>query len=240
MTDATAAHANRGNAMRYRVIFAAALALAPAGALAQTAPAVPAPAPAAAPLPDVDPARLAAARPVIDRIWPLGTYARLMHGAMDQIMHTTMGSMYDMPMDQVMAAAGQSGAASDKDKGKTMGDMMAEGDPNYRQRMDATMKVMMAEMTRIMTEVEPDVREALAHAYARRFTVEQLGDLDRFFQTPTGAIYANESLMMMMGPDMMQAMQSFAPRLMREMPAIMAKAAEATKDLPPPPAHHHQ
>jgi hypothetical protein len=42
--------------------------------------------------------------------------------------------------------------------------------------------------------------------------------------------------MMMMGPDMMQAMQSFAPRLMREMPAIMAKVQEATKDLPPPPA----
>ena len=33
---------------------------------------------------------------------------------------------------------------------------------------------------------------------------------------------------------MAQAMQSFVPRLLKEMPAIMAKVQEATKDLPPP------
>lgn len=221
--------------MKGKMMLAAALAaLAPAAAGAQ---AVSAPAPAAAPLPEVDPARLAAARPVIDRIWPLGTYARIMHAAMDQIMQSTMASMYDMPMDEMAAAfAPADKEVQDAAKGKTMGDIMREQDPHFRERMDATMKVMTVEMTRIMTDIEPEVREAMAHAYARRFTLEQLGDLDRFFRTPTGAIYANESLMMMMGPDMVQAMQSFAPRLMREMPGIMAKVAEATKDLPPPPS----
>ena len=221
--------------MKAKMMLAAALAAAaPTVASAQTA--VPAPIPAAAPLPEVDPARLAAARPVIDRVWPLGTYARIMHAAMDQIMESTMASMYDMPMDAMAEAIDPSNTAlHDAAKGKTMGEVVAEEDPHFRERMDATMKVMTVEMTRLMTDIEPDVREAMAHAYARRFTVAQLGDLDRFFQTPTGAIYANESLMLMMGPDMMKAMQSFAPRLMREMPGIMAKVQEATKDLPPPP-----
>lgn len=202
--------------------------------------AAPAATAAAAPLPEVDSARLAAARPVIDRVWPLGTYARIMHAMMDQIMQSTMASMYDMPMDQFASAAGVDAKAAGALNGKTMGQMMAEEDPAYRERMDRTMKVMTVEMTRMMTEIEPDVREAMARAYARRFTVAQLGDLDRFFQTPTGAIYANESLMLMMGPDMMQAMQAFVPRMMHEMPAIIAKVTEATKDLPPIPTRKHQ
>jgi hypothetical protein len=91
-----------------------------------------------------------------------------------------------------------------------------------------------------MNDVEPEVRAAMARAYARRFTVAQLGDLERFFATPTGAVYANESMMLMMGPDMMQAMQSFMPRLMKEMPTIMARVQEATKDLPPIPTPRHK
>lgn len=181
----------------------------------------------------VDPLRLAAARPVIDRIWPLGTYARIMHGAMDQMMQSTMGSMYDMRADELGEMAGGDAKVSAALKGKTMGDLMKAEDPAYKERMKISMDVMMGEMTRIMSDVEPDVREAMAHAYARRFTVEQLGDLDHFFATPTGAAYASESVTLMMGPDMMQAMQAFAPRLMKQMPAIMAKVQEATKGLPP-------
>lgn len=206
--------------------------------LAQTpaAPALatPAPAPSTAPL---DPARLAAARPVIDRVWPLRTYERLMRGAMDQVAGNMMSGMYGMKMDDIAATMPDGDKKKDAvtHKGETLGEAMAAGDPHFEERMQITMRVMMSEMSRIMTEVEPEVRDALAKSYARRFTVAELGDLDRFFATPTGTAYAHDSMMLMMGPDMMQAMQSFMPRMMKEMPVMMAKMEAATKHLPPPP-----
>lgn len=204
----------------------------PVAAFAQATPA--SVAPLAAPAP-VDPLRLAAAKPVIDRIWPLGTYARIMRGSMDQIMNASMSGMYGLKASDVVPPRPSATGAVDPLAGKTMGEAMRASDPYFEQRMQRTMHVMTEEMARLMTEIEPDVRSAMAKSYARRFSVSELGDLDRFFATPTGAAYAHDSMMLMMGPDMVQAMQAFVPKLMKEMPAIMAKAQDATKDLPPPP-----
>ena len=183
----------------------------------------------------VDPVRLAAARPVIDRIWPLGTYARIMRATMDQVAQGAMAQMFDMKPEELAGTPGTKPGAAPA-SGQTLGQMAAKNDPYFQQRMQITMHVMGEEMGKLMTEVEPDVREALAHAYARRFTVAQLGELDRFFATPTGHDYAAESMTLMMSPDMITAMQGFLPRMMKAMPAMMARVAAATKDLPPPPA----
>jgi hypothetical protein len=187
---------------------------------------------APADLAPVDPARLTAARRVIDQVWPLGTYERIMRAVMDQMVNGTMAGMYDMPADSF--AKGLKADGPDKSTGKTFRQVLAEDDPFFEERMRRSMNVMMGEMTALMNEVEPDVRVAFANAYARRFTVAQLNDLHTFFQTPTGRIYARESMTLMMGPDMMKAMQAFAPKMMERMPAITAKVEAATKDLPPP------
>ncbi|THD37510.1 MAG: DUF2059 domain-containing protein [Sphingomonas sp.] len=210
------------------ILTAVAMAVA-APAWAQTAPTMPQV--AANPGP-VDPARLAAAKPVIDQVWPLGTYERIMHVVMDQMVNASMASMYDMKVDDFAKGMG----ADDKALGgKTFRDVMGKEDPYFEERMRRSMKVMTDEMIALMNEVEPDVRVAFANAYARRFTVAQLNDLHAFFDTPTGRIYAAESMTLMMGPDMMKAMQAFTPKFMERMPAIMAKVEAATKDLPAPP-----
>lgn len=212
----------------------------PASLTAQTAPvAGPVPAPstsAPAPIAPPDAARLAAARPVIERIWPLGTYERLMRTTMDQTVGNMMSGLYGMKMDDIAATMPDDDKAKGAAlKGKTLGEAMVADDPHFEERMRISMRVMADEMSRIMTDAEPEVREALTRSYARRFTVAELGDLDRFFATPTGTAYARDSMLLMMGPDMMQAMQSFAPRMMKEMPAMMAKLEAATKHLPPAP-----
>jgi len=212
-------------------LFAAATLLVAGPAVAQTAPS-PVPATNFAELAPIDPQRLAASKQVIDQVWPLGTYQRIMHAVMDQMVNGTMASMYDMPIDDF--AKGLKTNTPDKATGKTLRQALAEEDPYFEERMRRSMKVMTDEMTAMMNEVEPDVRVALANAYARRFTVAQLDDLHTFFQTPTGQIYAHESMMLMMGPDMMKAMQAFAPKMIQRMPAIIAKVEAATKDLPPP------
>jgi hypothetical protein len=214
-------------------LFAIATMLLTTPAFAQSMPPV-ASSPAAGPadLAPVDSARLVAARQVIDQVWPLGTYERIMRAVMDQMVNGTLASMYDMPADTF--AKGLKADGPDKSTGKTFRQALAEDDPFFEERMRRSMNVMMGEMTALMNEVEPDVRVAFANAYARRFTVAQLNDLHTFFQTPTGQIYARESMTLMMGPDMMKAMQAFAPKMMERMPAITAKVEAATKDLPPP------
>ncbi|MFN3434084.1 MAG: DUF2059 domain-containing protein [Sphingomonas sp.] len=201
----------------------AALLAAPAPAAAQTqtqtAPAVVA----------IDPARLAAAKVVIDQVWPLGTYARIMRATMDQVVSGSLAGMYDLkPADLGVDAKTDPATA-----GKTLRQLAAQQDPAFDERMRITMRVMTDGITDLMSEVEPEVRVALANAYARRFTVEQLGDLHRFFDTPSGRIYAAESMTLMANPDMMKAMQSFIPKMVQGMPALMAKVEAATKHLPP-------
>ena len=214
---------------RIRATLAALIMGAAAPVWAQTAPDT---VPMADPDP-VDPARLAAAKTVIDQVWPLGTYERIMRAAMDQIVNGSLASMYDMKVDDF--TKGMNSTADDKKyAGKTFREMMAAEDPYFEERSRRSMKVMIDEMTALMGEVEPDVQVALSNAYARRFTIAQLGDLHTFFATPTGRIYAAESMTLMMGPDMVKAMQSFVPKMMQRMPTIMAKVEAATKDLPPP------
>ncbi|MCW6537519.1 DUF2059 domain-containing protein [Sphingomonas lycopersici] len=193
-------------------------------------------APAALPAPD--PARLVAARPVIDALWPLGTYARVMHATMDQVVQGTMMRMFDMKPHEFaknMGLPADASKAKDVHPDETLGQAADRADPYFRERMRITMKVMGDEMATLMTEIEPGVRDALTASYARRFSVAELGDLQRFFATPTGKAYASDSMLLMMGPDMVNAMQAFVPKMMQAMPKIMAHVADATKHLPPPP-----
>ena len=224
-----------------------ALAAAPAPAqktpppLASTATTRAAPPPAPVfvvqPIPPTDPVRLAAARPVIDKLFPKGSYARMMRIMMGPVMRDSLARSFAMkPGDLVPgldAMMGKDGAAK-PGGGETLGEMAVKKDPFVQQRIALTMDAVGDELAKLMNDLEPDIDDALAHAYARRFTVAQLGELDRFFATPTGQAYAADSYTLMMSPDLMQAMQGFVPRLIKAAPEMMARIAAATKDLPPP------
>lgn len=213
----------------------------PDAALAQAAAPVPAPAPPVAAVtpaqvgqratPAVDPVRLAAARPVIDQIFPQGTYARAMRAALDQLTQMAADQLSGngrTPPDP--AAPGAAVRAA-------LADVSAAEDPYAAERSRIVLRVVSDEMSSLMASFEPGVRDALTKAYARRFTVDQLTTLHAFFETPTGQAYARESVAITMGPDMVEATQAILPKIVEAMPGIMAKAETATKDLPPPPKH---
>jgi hypothetical protein len=187
----------------------------------------PAPAPAVKEAP-ADPARLAAAKPVIDKLWPLGTYRRMMDGTMSKMMDAMIDTAMGMkPSD----FAKMGGAASEA----SIGEAVTKADPHFRERMKISMDVMMGEMIPLMEKVEPQVRESLSIIYARKYTASQLNDMVAFFATPTGALYARESMLVFMDPEMLKGMQAFTPELVSAMPAIMKKVEAATAHLPPLP-----
>jgi hypothetical protein len=207
--------------------FAAALAISCATpALAQSAPAAAPAAPAA-----IDPERLAAARVTAGKLFPDGTYARMMSG-MDGLMDSVMGQVTEMPLADLARMGGvPENELKNLSKG-SLKEMMAILDPAFDARMSATMKVMMGEMGRIMTPLEPGMREGLAQAYAKRFSAKELADLNTFFATPTGSAFASESMLLMMDPAVMNKMMEFMPALTKEMPNIIKKMQAATAGMP--------
>ncbi|MEZ5742906.1 MAG: DUF2059 domain-containing protein [Sphingomonadaceae bacterium] len=178
--------------------------------------------------------RLDAARQTVDHIFPLGTYARVMDKTMDAMMGPMMEGMADLPLRDLARMGGLSEEDLAEMGEGTMSEVMAILDPAYKERMDRSMRVMMSEMGGLMSRFEPAIREGLAEAYAKRFSPGQLAELNAFFATPTGSAYAADSMVIFMDPDVMSKMQAFVPEMMEEMPTLMAKVGEATKDIPPP------
>ncbi len=181
-----------------------------------------------------DKARVEAAQRVVQRMWPLGTYRRMMDGNMSRMMDSVMESMFQMKASDMAKAVDPSGKATAASGDKTMGQLAAEGDPNFRERFKITMDTMMTEMIPIFEKFEPGIRDSLAQIYARDFSAQQLADLDAFFATPTGKVYGEKWMMSFVDPEMMKHMSSFAPEFMQAMPDIMKKVEKATAHLPPP------
>jgi hypothetical protein len=179
--------------------------------------------------PALDPARLKAATPVVEKLWPLGTYRRMMDGTMSKMMDVMLETTFGMKASDV-------DPKHDPKKGdQSLGEMATLADPHFRERTRIGMDVMMREMLPLMEKVEPQVRDNLTRVYARDFTVEQLGEMDRFLSTPTGQAYGKQWMMSFADPEMMKSMQSFAPDLIKAMPKIMKKVEKATAHLPKPP-----
>jgi len=227
--------------MKYSYLLGLALLASPAAGQqpAANADTPPANAPAAEPIEPLDPARLALAVRTVDFVWPSGTYARMMDGAINKMMDSMISSVFDMRMKDLDGAEG--GAVEEaldeidpKASNTTMREMIAKQDPHFEERMRITNRVMMAEMIPIMTRLEPTVREGLSRAFARKFSVAQLADMNRFFATPSGGAYARDSMLIYLDPEVLSGIGAMVPDLIKEMPAIIQKVGAATAHLPVP------
>lgn len=184
----------------------------------------------AQPTPPPSADRVAAAKPVIDKLWPLGTYRKMMNEQMSDMVYDTMASMMDMKGEDMLPGRDIPASA----KGKTIADINEALDPHFRERMRIMMDVMFKEMAPVADKIEPSVRSALTAEYAREYTVAQLRELDHFFATPTGQLYAQKWVASFYSPEMASAMKDYMPEFMEAMPGIMEKVEKATAHLPLP------
>lgn len=197
---------------------------------AQTAPTKIAAAPA-------DPVRLKLAEQTVAKLIPPGTYKKIMKDMMDTMAGGIVEQMMGMDAAVVAGMAGEE-AGSETAKaveGKSIGDLAAEKDPQFKERMDITMKVMFAEMGDLMSEMEPVVRTAMSSIYAKKYTARELTDMNTFFATPSGASFAANFMSSFTDKEMIDASFGMMPKMMEAMPAIMKKVEAATAHLPPLP-----
>lgn len=193
---------------------------------AQTATAKPAPA---------DPTRLKLAEQTVAKLIPSGTYKKIMKDMIDTMAGGMVEQMLGMDASAMAGMAGvEDGSAEAKSvEGKTMADIAAEKDPNFKERMDITMKVMFSEIGDLMGEMEPIVRTAMSSIYARKYSAKELTDMNAFFATPSGASFAGNFMASFTDKEMIDASFGMMPKMLEAMPAIMKKVEAATAHLPP-------
>jgi hypothetical protein len=188
----------------------------------------------AAPAAPIDPARLAIAQKTVGKLIPAGTYKRMMKDMMDGMAGGLIQQMMGMDASALAAATGAKEGGDDT-KGKTFGELAAEKDPQFKERMDITMKVMFTEMGTLMNDMEPVVRDALSKIYARKYSAKELTDMDAFFATPSGAAFAGNFMATFTDKEMIDASFGMMPKILEAMPEIMKKVEAATAHLPPLP-----
>ncbi|MES2096753.1 MAG: DUF2059 domain-containing protein [Pseudomonadota bacterium] len=163
--------------------------LTPLSALAQTTPTTSAD--------SVDPARLKLARQLIDQISP----PEKRDAMIEAIIRPMMANMRDS-FEQSPEFA-----------------KLFSKQPAMRAEMLKFISDETERSLRLARETMPSLFDAMAIAYARRFTIDQLIDLQRFYDTPTGRAYAEEAPAVMSDPAVMAAQR-----------AMMAKSFEGMQD----------
>jgi len=72
-----------------------------------------------------------------------------------------------------------------------------------------------------LSENFPKLLDAMALAYARRFTAQQLDELRTFFATPTGQLYIRESMGILSDPDVAGVQRAMMSDAMNRLPTRM-------------------
>jgi hypothetical protein len=159
--------------------------------------AAPAPVPVSAP----DPSRVVVARRLMDQIMPPATR--------DQMMRSMMGAM-----SQNMVGALRQNAQLTTSLEKLPG-AQAVFDRFLQRQMEIGTQDLVANL--------PTMLDAMAKAYARRFTLVQLKEMGVFFATPTGQAYLMQAPTIMSDPDVGVWMNQLLTRSMQRLPEQMAK-----------------
>ncbi|MFN4020448.1 MAG: DUF2059 domain-containing protein [Erythrobacter sp.] len=177
-------------------------------------------------------ARIPAAEQLVARIFPPGTYARMMNDSMKPMMDNVMGSLMDAPMAEIAKLSGLPADQLPAMGEGSLREVMTILDPAFEERTSLVLGMTMQLVADMMLEIEPSYRAGLARAYAARFTEAELVEMAAYFSTPTGAKYAAESMLIYTDPQVMAAMNEMMPKMMQLMPDLMAKAREAEARLP--------
>ncbi len=180
---------------------------------------------AAEPLTNEQEARVPAAQTVVLKLFPEGTYAKMMDEMLAPMFDSMFGGLAGSPAIMLMDLTGLAPSqldTVDKEKLQKAVDLL---DPNAKARNAEIGKMTLDLVGGIVKQIEPSYRAGLTRAYAVRFTNEELADLDAYFATPVGSKYAAESFLIYADPQVMSSMNEMMPAMMEAMPQMMGDIA---------------
>ncbi|RJY09653.1 DUF2059 domain-containing protein [Aurantiacibacter aquimixticola] len=176
-------------------------------------------------------ARLPAAQQVVGAMIPEGSYAEMMREVMQNTMAPMLGligSPEVILMSRIDVDEQVFNAMSENERRE----LMTMLDPAYEERGSVMMDALMGSMYGMFDVIEEPMREGLSKAYAARFTADQLADIAVFFATPTGQVYAPESMALFADPRVMSASMEAMPAMLGSFANMEADIAAAMASLP--------
>jgi hypothetical protein len=160
----------------------------------------------------LDPVKLAKAQRVVQTFFPANTRQKLINEMMDAVSATMRQTLAGSP--PIAALVGDN--------------------PARVAVLERFLDRQNAEAKQDLQDSLPDLLEAMATAYARRFSTSQLDELAAFFETSTGRAYARESIAIMSDPDIARVQQAMMARSLERMPAAVAALIEELGSAPQP------
>ena len=158
------------------------------------------------------------------------------------VMGEMMGDMFNEMLGPIMAMAGGASTSTvttglgvtsfDLDLTEEQSEEIAiMFDPAWRERQDRQTAMFPAMMSEMMSAMEPPMRTAMSELYAINFSTAELGEIEAFFATDTGASFARKSFTMASDPRVVAATMEAMPAMMGSITGIEKKMEEATADL---------
>ncbi|MEO5774809.1 MAG: hypothetical protein ABIQ32_11925 [Sphingomicrobium sp.] len=173
---------------------------------------------------DPEPARLAAARTAAQAMFPKGAYAEAMSG----LVNRTADRVLDMSeadfASMVPPSKDKKAKPAKAPSTEPLRLMLAKKDPMVDAKIAAVRAFASTMFVKLGDVVEPKFREGMARALARKFDARQLGEIQAFLATPTGAAYGREMVGIWFEPDVMRGSFEVFPELIKMMPAMSSDA----------------
>jgi Uncharacterized protein conserved in bacteria (DUF2059) len=106
-------------------------------------------------------------------------------------------------------------------------------DPRVGPIFQKFMTTQQGEMRSLLRANLPEMITAMQKAYARRFTTEQMSEMQSFFASPTGQLYMEKGATVMADPDVSAWQQKMIGLQMAKMPGATRALASEIMALPP-------
>ncbi len=179
-------------------------------------------------LPPVAPAQLALAQQTTAALVPPGSLEKMidnLYGKLFKGILGEMGGMSDLMLSIKTGVESEKIALLDEPSKTAIADML---DPYRQQREDQVMTVIKPLISEALRDMEAPMRSGMAQAYARKFTAQQLTDMNGFFATPAGGAYTSEWMALQADPQVMLTMIKAVPPLITK---FMDRAPAIEKDM---------
>ena len=159
----------------------------------------------------IDPARVAAARTLLDVVMPSTKRDGMIDGMLKGMMVNLSQMMVNSP--KLKAAY--------------------EGDPRAGTIFQRFFVQQQQSTIAMLKQNFPGMVDAMARAYARRFTTAQMGELRAFFETPTGRLYIDQAATIASDSDVAAWQRDLMIKSMARIPADVDAMMAEIKALAP-------
>ena len=182
--------------------------------------------------PEPDPARLAVARQATMTMFPKGAYAQAINGFVNQTTDRVL-NMSEADLAAMFPEEFNKKNKNDKKDKKKSGPpsteplrvSLSKKDPNFDAKLAAIRAFAGVMFVKLGDVAEPKFRDGMARALARKFDDRQLGEIQAFLATPTGAAYGREMVGLWFQPEVMRGSLQLMPDLITMFPDLVKDGA---------------